>query len=245
VSTTGQAHAASQPSTPPPGDKERIARRVAQELKDGDRVNLGIGLPTLVAAFVPREIEISFHSENGIVGMSPLPGEGFEDRNLTDAGGRPVGALPGACAFDSAFSFGLIRGGHLDVTVLGGLQVDEAGRLANWMVPGRMVPGMGGAMDLVTGARRVIVAMAHRSPEGAKIVRRCTLPITSTRPVDLIVTELAVIKPVRGRLVLIETAAGVSVEEVLAATEARLEIGPALSAGAMAPRTRPARSRKS
>ena len=141
---------------PPPGDKERIARRVTQELKDGDRVNLGIGLPTLVAAFVPRDIDVYFHSENGIVGMSPLPGEGFEDRNLADAAGRPVGALPGACTFDSAFSFGLIRGGHLDVTVLGGLQVDELGRLANWMVPGKMVPGMGGAMDLVTGARRTV-----------------------------------------------------------------------------------------
>jgi acetate CoA/acetoacetate CoA-transferase beta subunit len=223
-------------ASPPLGDKERIARRVAQELKDGDRVNLGIGLPTLVAAFVPRDIDVYFHSENGIVGVSPLPGEGFEDRNLTDAGGRPVGALPGACAFDSAFSFGLIRGGHLDVTVLGGLQVDELGRLANWMVPGQMVPGMGGAMDLVTGARRVIVAMSHRSPQGAKIVPRCTLPITSTRAVDLVVTELAVIRPLRGKLVLIETAAGVSVDEVVAATDARLEVDPGLRQGPLGPR---------
>ena len=211
--------------------KERIARRVARELKDGDRVNLGIGLPTLVAAFVPRDIDVYFHSENGIVGMSPLPGEGFEDRNLTDAGGRPVGALPGACAFDSALSFGLIRGGHLDVTVLGGLQVDELGQLANWMVPGRMVPGMGGAMDLVTGARRVIVAMTHRSPEGSKIVRRCTLPITGTRCVDLVVTDLTVIRPMQGRLVLVETAESVSVEDVIAATDARLEVDPALLPG--------------
>ena len=223
--------ASGKPMTPPLGDKERIARRVAQELKDGDRVNLGIGLPTLVAAFVPRDVDIYFHSENGIVGVSPLPGAGFEDRNLTDAGGRPVGALPGACAFDSAFSFGLIRGGHLDVTVLGGLQVDERGQLANWMVPGSMVPGMGGAMDLVTGARRVIVAMSHRSPQGAKIVPRCTLPITSTRAVDLVVTELAVIKPMHGKLLLIETAEGVSVDEVIAATDARLEVDPALQPG--------------
>ena len=177
--------------------KDIIARRVAQELRDGDCVNLGIGLPTLVAAHVPPSIHVFFHSENGIMGMSPLPGEGYEDLNLTDAGGRPVGALPGACAFDSAFSFGIIRGGHLDVTVLGGLEVDEQGRLANWMVPGKMVPGMGGAMDLVTGARRVIVAMTHRSPSGSKLVERLRLPATSVRRVDLVVTELAVIRPSR------------------------------------------------
>lgn len=212
-------------------DKEIIARRVARELKDGDRVNLGIGLPTLVARFLPPSLRVHFHSENGIFGMTPLPGEGFEDRNLTDAGGRPVGALPGASAFDSAFSFGVIRGGHLDVTVLGGLEVDEQGRLANWMVPGKMVPGMGGAMDLVTGARRVIVAMTHRSPAGPKIVRQCSLPITSLRRVDLIVTELAVIRPTEDGLVLAETTEGVSVDEVLAATEARLIVHPALLRG--------------
>jgi acetate CoA/acetoacetate CoA-transferase beta subunit len=203
-------------------DKQVIARRVARELKDGDRVNLGIGLPTLVAGYLRPDQRVHFHSENGIFGMSPLPGEGFEDRNLTDAGGRPVGALPGACAFDSAFSFGVIRGGHLDVTVLGGLEVDELGRLANWMVPGKMVPGMGGAMDLVTGARRVIVAMTHRSPAGAKIVRQCSLPITSVRRVDLVVTELAVIRPTVEGLVLVETTEGVTVDQVLAATDARL-----------------------
>lgn len=203
-------------------DKQIIARRVAQELRDGDRVNLGIGLPTLVASFLPPALKVYFHSENGIMGMSPLPGEGFEDRNLTDAGGRPVGAMPGACAFDSAFSFGMIRGGHLDVTVLGGLEVDELGRLANWMVPGKMIPGMGGAMDLVTGARRVIVAMTHSSPSGPKIVERCSLPITSIRRVDLIVTELAVIQPTEAGLVLIETSKGVSVADVVAATGARL-----------------------
>ena len=212
-------------------DKETIARRVAQELRDGDRVNLGIGLPTLVANYLPPSMHVFFHSENGIMGMSPLPGEGFEDRNLTDAGGRPVGAMPGACAFDSAFSFGIIRGGHLDVTVLGGLEVDEAGHLANWMVPGKMVPGMGGAMDLVTGARRVIVAMTHRSPSGAKLVRRCSLPITSIRRIDLVVTEMAVIQPTAAGLVLLETMPGVGVADVVAATDARLllasQLGPA------------------
>ncbi|SEA86110.1 3-oxoacid CoA-transferase subunit B [Variovorax sp. YR216] len=208
--------------------REVIARRVAAELKDGDRVNLGIGLPTLVAKYLPTSLHVFFHSENGIMGMSPLPGEGFEDVNLIDAGGRPVGALPGACAFDSAFSFGLIRGGHLDVTVLGGLEVDEEGRLANWMVPGEKIPGMGGAMDLVTGARRVIVAMTHRSRNGSKLVPRCTLPLTSIRRVDLVVTELAVIRPTEAGLVLEETAPGVAVQEVIDATDAALTLGAAL-----------------
>ena len=214
--------------TAPLTDKELIARRVAQELRDGDRVNLGIGLPTLVAHYLPASMHVVFHSENGIMGMSPLPGEGFEDRNLTDAGGLPVGAMPGACAFDSAFSFGIIRGGHLDVTVLGGLEVDEAGQLANWTLPGKMIPGMSGAMDLVTGARRVIVAMTHRSPGGAKLVRRCSLPITSLRRVDLVVTEMAVIQPTDAGLVLLETMAGVSVADVVAATDARLLLAPQL-----------------
>ena len=204
--------------------KSLIARRVAQELRDGDCVNLGIGLPTLVAAHLPPGIHVFFHSENGIMGMSPLPGEGYEDQNLTDAGGRPVGAFPGACAFDSAFSFGIIRGGHLDVTVLGGLEVDERGQLANWMVPGKMIPGMGGAMDLVTGARRVIVAMTHGSPSGSKIVSRCSLPITSIRRVDLVVTELAVIRPTPDGLILMETMPGISVREVIEASDARLQL---------------------
>jgi acetate CoA/acetoacetate CoA-transferase beta subunit len=205
-------------------DKDVIARRVARELRDGQLVNLGIGLPTQVAHHLPRGVSVFFQSENGLIGMLPLPEEGFAWADLTDAGGRPVGAGPGACAIDSAMSFGLIRGGHLDVTVLGGLQVDEQGQLANWLVPGVMVPGMGGAMDLVTGAKRVIVAMTHAAKGTAKIVPRCTLPLTSLRRVDLIVTELAVIEPTDAGLVLRETAPGVSVEQVVRATAAHLHV---------------------
>jgi acetate CoA/acetoacetate CoA-transferase beta subunit len=205
-------------------EKTLIAKRVALELKDGDLVNLGIGLPTLVAAFVPREAEIFFQSENGIVGMLALPEEGLEAEDLTDAGGGPIGALPGAATFDSAMSFGLIRGGHLDVTVLGGLQVDQKGRLANWMVPGRMVPGMGGAMDLVSGAKRVIVAMTHTVKGTPKIVRHCSLPLTSARPVSLIVTEMAVIEPTAEGLLLRELAPGITVAAVRQATQADLII---------------------
>lgn len=203
-------------------DKTLIARRVARELRPGTLVNLGIGLPTLVAAFVPRDAGIFFQSENGIVGMQATQEAGLEADDLTDAGGRPISALPGAATFDSAMSFGLIRGGHLDVTVLGGLQVDSRGRLANWMVPGSMVPGMGGAMDLVTGARRVIVAMTHTAKGQPKIVEACSLPVTSERRVDLIVTELAVIEPTSAGLLLREIAPGVSIEAVRGATEAPL-----------------------
>ncbi|MEA1834855.1 3-oxoacid CoA-transferase subunit B [Methylobacterium durans] len=199
-----------------------IARRIGRELRDGMLVNLGIGIPTLVANYVPAGIHVFFQSENGLIGTGPVPEQGMALRWLTDAGGKPVTALPGASAFDSAMSFALIRGGHLDLTVLGGLQVDQQGRLANWMVPGKMVPGMGGAMDLVTGAKRVIVAMQHTAKGRSKIVRACSLPLTSARPVDLVVTELAVIAFPQGRATLIETAEGVSVEEVLAATEAEL-----------------------
>jgi acetate CoA/acetoacetate CoA-transferase beta subunit len=201
-----------------------IARRIARELRSGMLVNLGIGIPTLVANYVPSGVNVFFQSENGLVGTGSVPEQGFAQRRLTDAGGRPVTALPGACAFDSAMSFGLIRGGHLDMTVLGGLQVDQAGRLANWMVPGKMVPGMGGAMDLVTGAKRVVIAMQHTAKGKPKIVAKCTLPLTSVRPVDLVVTELAVIAFPHGRATLVETAPGVAVEQVLAATEARLEV---------------------
>jgi acetate CoA/acetoacetate CoA-transferase beta subunit len=203
-------------------DKTLIARRVARELRPGYLVNLGIGLPTLVASFVPPGAPIFFQSENGIVGMQAVQEEGLEADDLTDAGGRPISALPGAATFDSATSFGLIRGGHLDVTVLGGLQVDRSGRLANWMVPGQMVPGMGGAMDLVTGARRVIVAMTHTARGQPKIVERCTLPVTSERRVDLVVTELAVMEPTPEGLVLKELAPGANAEEVQRVTGARL-----------------------
>lgn len=206
-------------------EKTLIARRVARELKTGQLENLGIGLPTLVASYLPEGVEVFFQSENGLIGMQPLPEEEFAWSDLTDAGGSPVGAIPGACTFDSTLSFGLIRGGHLDVTVLGGLQVDEAGHLANWMVPGHMVPGMGGAMDLVTSARRVIVAMTHTAKGTAKIVPRCTLPLTSLRRVDLIVTEMAVIEPTPEGLVLRELAPGVTVEAVRAATVATLIVG--------------------
>ncbi|ALJ39401.1 MULTISPECIES: 3-oxoacid CoA-transferase subunit B [Azospirillum] len=205
-------------------EKELIAKRVALELKDGDLANLGIGLPTLVARHLPAGVRVFFQSENGIIGMQPLPEEGFAWSDLTDAGGSPIGAVPGAAAFDSALSFGLIRGGHLDVTVLGGLQVDEEGHLANWTVPGKMVPGMGGAMDLVTGAKRVIVAMTHTAKGAPKIVKRCTLPLTAVRRVSLVVTDLAVIEPTNGGLVLREVAPGVTPEQVLNATEASLII---------------------
>jgi len=203
-------------------DKVLIARRVARELKDGSLVNLGIGLPTLVPRYLLPGIEVYFQSENGIIGMAPVPGAGMEEPSLTDAGGGFVGAIPGAASIDSCLSFGLIRGGHLDLTILGGLEVDEQGRLANWMVPGKMLPGMGGAMDLVTGARRVIVAMAHTAKGKPKILRHCTLPLTSVRRVSLIITEMAVIEPTDQGLVLRERAPGVSVENIAAATEANL-----------------------
>lgn len=201
-----------------------IAKRIALEFRDGMLVNLGIGIPTLVANFIPNSIKIFFHSENGLIGTGPVPLPGFEQPRLTDAGGRPVSALPGACTFDSAMSFALIRGGHVDVTVVGGLEVDQLGRLANWMVPGKLVPGMGGAMDLVCGAKRVLVAMQHTAKGKSKIVRQVSLPLTSIRPVDLVVTELAVIAFPQGRATLLETAPGVTVSQVLAATEAELAV---------------------
>ena len=201
-----------------------IARRIARELKPGMLVNLGIGIPTLVANYLPADLHVFFQSENGLIGTGAPPEEGMAHPTLTDAGGRPVSALPGACTFDSAMSFGLIRGGHLDLTVLGGLQVDQQGHLANWMIPGKMVPGMGGAMDLVTGAKRVIVAMQHTAKGAPKIMKKCTLPLTSLRPVDLVVTEMAVIAFQNGRATLLETAPGLSVSQVTAATEAELTV---------------------
>ena len=201
-----------------------IAKRIAQELRPGMLVNLGIGIPTMVANYVPSEIKLFFQSENGLIGTGPIPEEGMGHRLLTDAGGRPVTALPGACTFDSAMSFGLIRGGHVDVTVLGALQVDAHGLLANWMIPGKMVPGMGGAMDLVTGAKRVIVAMQHTAKGKPKIVNRCSLPLTCVRPVDLVVSELAVIGFPEGRATLLERGPNVTVEQVIAGTEAKLAL---------------------
>jgi acetate CoA/acetoacetate CoA-transferase beta subunit len=201
-----------------------IAKRIARELRSGMLVNLGIGIPTLVANYVPLGVQVFFQSENGLIGTGAPPEEGMGHPTLTDAGGRPVTALPGACTFDSAMSFGFIRGGHVDMTVLGGLQVDENGHLANWMIPGKMVPGMGGAMDLVTGAKKVVVAMQHTAKGKPKIVKRCSLPLTSARRVDLVVTELAVIAYLGAGATLIETAPGISVDEVLAATEAKLTV---------------------
>ena len=207
-------------------EKVLIAKRVALELKAGNLVNLGIGLPQTVAGYLPAGADVFFQSENGLIGMEPLPEAGMEDPYLTDAGGKFIGAIPGACSFDSSISFGLIRGGHLDVTVLGGLEVDEQGRLANWTIPGKMIPGMGGAMDLVTGTKRVIVAMTHTAKDKSKIVKTCTLPLTSIRRVSLVVTELAVIGPTADGLVLKERAPGVAVDTIVAATEARLIVPP-------------------
>jgi acetate CoA/acetoacetate CoA-transferase beta subunit len=201
-----------------------IARRIARELSEGMLVNLGIGIPTLVANYVPEGVSVFFQSENGLIGTGAQPEIGMEHPTLTDAGGKPVTALPGACTFDSAMSFGLIRGGHVDLTVLGGLQVDQTGRLANWMIPGKMVPGMGGAMDLVTGAKRVVVAMQHAAKGKSKIVKRCTLPLTSARPVAMVVTDLAVIAFPDGHATLLETAPSVTVADVVKATEAELVI---------------------
>lgn len=209
-------------------DKEIIARRVSREIPAGALVNLGIGLPTQVAAFLPAGITVFFQTENGLAGVGPRPSRGMENPNLVDAGGGFITAIPGAASFDSTFSFGLIRGGHLDLTVLGGLQVDAKGRLANWMIPGTLVPGMGGAMDLVTGAKRVIVAMIHTARGSAKIVEECTLPLTSIRPVNLVVTDMAVIEPTPEGLVLRERAPGVSVADIIAATSATLLVPPSV-----------------
>jgi acetate CoA/acetoacetate CoA-transferase beta subunit len=205
-------------------EKEIIARRVAQEVSPGALVNLGIGLPTQVASYLPNGSSVFFQSENGLIGLGPRPPRGLENPNLTDAGGGFITAMPGAASFDSSFSFGLIRGGHLDLTVLGGLQVDGKGRLANWMVPGKLVAGMGGAMDLVSGAKRVIVAMTHTAKGEPKIVEQCALPLTSIRPVNLIVTELAVIEPTPEGLLLRERGPGVTIEDISRATAARLII---------------------
>lgn len=204
--------------------KDIIAKRVAKEFKDGDVVNLGIGLPTLVPNYIEEGIEIILHSENGFTGIGPAPDEDHIDLNLVNAGGLPVTVMPGGVFFDSAMSFAIIRGGHLDATVLGALQVDEEGNLANWMIPGKLVPGMGGAMDLVGGAKKVIVAMTHTAKGEIKILKRCTLPLTGAKKVSKIITEMAVLEVTPEGLLLTEYNPEYTIEEIQAATEATLLI---------------------
>ena len=204
--------------------KEIIAKRVAKELKDGDIVNLGIGLPTMVANYVPEDMNVLFQSENGFVGLGPAPLQEEEDEYIVNAGGQCVTILPGGAFFDSSISFGIIRGGHVDVTVLGALQVDEEGNLANWMIPGKMVPGMGGAMDLVVGAKKVIIAMEHTVKGNHKIFKKCNLPLTAAKEVDMIVTEMGVMEITNKGIVLTEINPEFTVEQVQEATEAKLII---------------------